>query len=223
MKLMDIIKLWLQKNLLLFEDSEKFRTVTVVRVVSLIVLSITGVAIYQLCKGILNFDIGFVVGIFAIFISWLFFWSSHRIQTHQAENLFDFLRTFRQESKESFEKIHENRAEVTADKTDQMTAPTAPSAVEIPTELSREAKRILATLWKYQQKTFQDDLSRRWGFRILPNTKAYGTFIIGFAELIELGLVAWTPKDGHCMLTDKGIDFVKAHPNLQKSDDIYPF
>jgi len=107
MKVLDIIKEWLQENLLLFKDSEKFRSVTIVRVISLLVISITSVVIYQLFKGILSFDMGFVVAIFAIFISWLFFWSSQRSQTRQEKNLLDFMRDLRGESMRSFEKLHE--------------------------------------------------------------------------------------------------------------------
>lgn len=107
MKLGEIIKLWFQENLLLFKDWEKFRLVTVVRVISFVVISVTCVVIYQLLKGILAFDMGFVVGIFAIFISWLFFWSSQRNQARQETNLLSFLREFKQESMKSFGKMHE--------------------------------------------------------------------------------------------------------------------
>lgn len=107
MKVRDIIKEWFQENLLLFKDSEKFRSVTIIRVISLLVISITGVVIYQLCRGILSFDMGFVVGMFAIFISWLFFWSSQHSQTRQEENLLAFLRDLKAESLRSLERIHE--------------------------------------------------------------------------------------------------------------------
>jgi ABC-type multidrug transport system fused ATPase/permease subunit len=107
MKLGEIIKLWFQENLLLFKDWEKFRLVTAVRVVSFVVISITCVVIYQLLMGILTFDMGFVVGIFAIFISWLFFWFSQRSQARQETNLLSFLRELKQESMKSFDKIHE--------------------------------------------------------------------------------------------------------------------
>jgi hypothetical protein len=107
MKFRDIIKEWLEENLLLFKDSEKFRSVTIVRVISLLAISITSVVIYQLCTGILSFDMGFVVGIFAIFVSWLFFWSSQRSQTRQEENLLAFMRDLKAESMRSLERIHE--------------------------------------------------------------------------------------------------------------------
>ena len=57
----------------------------------------------------------------------------------------------------------------------------------------------------------------------MPNSHAYGTFMMGFAELLAPGLVDWTPKDGQALLTDKGIEYIKAHPEIQKSNDRYIF
>lgn len=98
-----------------------------------------------------------------------------------------------------------------------------PKDTEIPTELSKEAKKILATLWERQTYHFKDDSSRRWSFRILPHVDEYGIFMQGFAELLKLGLVDWTRKDGQALLTDKGIGYVKNYPEIQESDDIYRF
>ena len=103
--------------------------------------------------------------------------------------------------------------------------PTPELAVETkePNELSKDAKRILVTLWKHQTKNFKDDFTRRWSFRVLPPSEAYGSFMIGFAELLRSGIVSWTHKDGQAVLTDKGIEYVKKYPELQESDDIYRF
>ena len=90
-------------------------------------------------------------------------------------------------------------------------------------ELSTEAKKILATLWQRQKHYFGDDFSKRWSFRILPNTEVYGTFMLGFAELLKSGLVGWTPKDGQALLIDKGIEYLKSHPEIQQSGDVYKF
>lgn len=90
-------------------------------------------------------------------------------------------------------------------------------------ELSKEAKKILATLWKGQKRHFEDDFTRRWSFRVIPIAYEYGGFILGFAELLRLGLIGWTRKNGQAVLTDKGIEYVKKNPKLQKSDDIYRF
>lgn len=132
MKLGEIIKFWIQENLLLFKDAGKFRSVTIIRVTSLVVISITCVVIYQLCRGILTFDIGFVIGIFAIFISWLFFWSSQRSQTRQEENLLAFLRELKEESMSSFEKIHEKLEKQPAFKSEQPPAPSDQDNISVP-------------------------------------------------------------------------------------------
>ena len=119
MRLWDILKLWLQKNLLLFEDLQKFRTVSAFRVIAFVVVSITFVVIYQLLKGILTFDMGFVVGIFAIFISWLFFWSSQHSQARQEANLLSFLKEMKQESVKAFEKVQDRFDKTPAFKQEQ--------------------------------------------------------------------------------------------------------
>lgn len=94
---------------------------------------------------------------------------------------------------------------------------------EKPAELSKEAKKILATLWKGQKRHFEDDLTRRWSFRVLPVAYEYGGFVLGFAELLRLGLIGWTRKDGQALMTNKGIDYVEEHTEIQESDDIYRF
>lgn len=119
MKLGEIIKLWLQENLLLFKEWEKFRLVAIVRVVSFVVISITCVVIYQLLKGILTFNMGFVVGIFAIFISWLFFWFSQNSQARQEANLLTFLKEMKQESAKAFEKVQDRFDKTPAFKQEQ--------------------------------------------------------------------------------------------------------
>ena len=138
MKLNEIIKLWFQENLLLFKDWEKFRLVTMMRVVSFVVISITCVVIYQLLKGILTFDMGFVVGIFAIFISWLFFWSSQRSQAHQEVNLLNFLKDMKQESAKGFEKVQDDVSKLSAFNQEQIPTPSAPDSFSLPTDYERK-------------------------------------------------------------------------------------
>jgi hypothetical protein len=92
---------------------------------------------------------------------------------------------------------------------------------KIPDDLSREAKKILATLWQGQVRNFNEDFSKRWSFRLLPNAQRYGAFMVGFAQLLDAGLVAWTEKDGQAFLTNEGIDYIKKHPDVQGSDDRY--
>ncbi len=104
----------------------------------------------------------------------------------------------------------------------ELDIPTPVTLVSLP-EPSADAKRILATIWQHQKKNFGDDFSKLWSFRVLPNSEVYGTFMVGFAELLKLGLVGWTRKDGQALLTEKGIEYLKKHPELQKSSDVYQF
>jgi len=108
-------------------------------------------------------------------------------------------------------------------KTRKLPSPQLPEDTKIPTQLSKEAKKILATLWEHQTYHFKDDFSRRWSFRILPNAEGYGIFMLGFAELLKPGLVGWTRKDGQAILSDKGIEYLEKHPEIQESDDVYRF
>jgi hypothetical protein len=102
-------------------------------------------------------------------------------------------------------------------------SPRLSEGTEMPTELTKEAKKILATLWERQTYHFKDDFSRRWSFRILPSAEGYGNFMLGFAELLKSGLVDWTRKDGQAILSDKGIEYLKEHSEIRESDDIYRF
>ena len=90
-------------------------------------------------------------------------------------------------------------------------------------KLSTEAKKILATLWQRQKHHFKDDFTRRWSFRILPNAEGYGIFMLGFAELLKLGLVGWTRKNGQALLTENGINYLKKHSDIQQTVDVYKF
>lgn len=70
-------------------------------------------------------------------------------------------------------------------------------------DLDFESKKILRTLWRYQQKHFKDDFSMRWTFTVLPNSASYPNYLKGLAPLVERGLVA-VPQ-GQCALTNEGV------------------
>ena len=132
----------------------------------------------------------------------------------------NFIKDFKAESKTSLEKIHAKMAEGT---TNEPPSPQLSEDTEEPTDLSKETTKILATLWQRQKHHFKDDVAGRWSFRILPNAEEYGIFMLGFAELLKSNLVGWTRKDGQALLTDKGIEYIKKHPKIQDSDDVYRF
>ena len=119
--------------------------------------------------------------------------------------------------------VHAKMAEGAVNQRDEPPSPQLPVDTQIPTELSNEAKKILATLWQRQKHHFKDDLTGRWSFRILPSAEGYGIFMLGFAELLKSGFVSWTRRDGHAFLTNKGMIHLKEHPEIQESDDVYSF
>lgn len=89
--------------------------------------------------------------------------------------------------------------------------------------LSADAKKILATLWKYQKQTFEDNKIKRWTFRLFPNATMYPNYLAGLSELLKLGLVSIATENEQCMLTNEGIDFVKKSDEIQSHQDIYKF
>ena len=89
--------------------------------------------------------------------------------------------------------------------------------------LSDDAKKILATLWKYQKQHFKDEYSRRWTFRVFPNAYQYSSYLSGISELIKSGLVVVSPENEQCMLTNEGISFIVRNTDIQNTEDIYKF
>ena len=55
---------------------------------------------------------------------------------------------------------------------------------------SPEAKKLLATLWKYQLSHAGRDMNNRWQMGLPPTSSgtSYSTFYRGLAELLEVGL-----------------------------------
>lgn len=70
------------------------------------------------------------------------------------------------------------------------------------------AKRILATLKRYQKEHCADDRTKRWTFSILPGASNYPDFVKGLGELLENGLVVVSPANNHVMLSDNGLTYV---------------
>jgi hypothetical protein len=104
--------------------------------------------------------------------------------------------------------------------------PLTPQAAPLrlqPGDLSPAAGKILRTLWKYQQETFKDDKSKRWLFGINPIAPDYAFYLSGISELIPRGLVAVSPENHLCMLTEVGIAYVQQKPDLQAGDEYYHF
>jgi hypothetical protein len=86
--------------------------------------------------------------------------------------------------------------------------------VEVSTygELSREAKKVLRTLWIYQRQHFGAEDTRRWGFCVRPPAPDYSQFRIGATQLLQMGLTVESDK-GMVFLNDKGMEFCKNNKN----------
>ena len=65
MKLRDIFLEFLREELLLFRDTERYRSIIATRLVALSILTILGVGIWQVAVGKVQFDMGFVLSIFS--------------------------------------------------------------------------------------------------------------------------------------------------------------
>jgi hypothetical protein len=89
--------------------------------------------------------------------------------------------------------------------------------------LSDSAKKILATLWRYQRQVFGDDKQKRWTFAVNPSSSDYRDYLKGLSELVNLGLVTVSPKTFQCMLTNEGMLFVSQKPEMQQYESIYVF
>jgi len=89
--------------------------------------------------------------------------------------------------------------------------------------LTESAKKILATLWRYQRQVFGDDKQKRWTFAVNPSSTDYRDYLKGLSELVNLGLVAVSPTTFQCMFTHEGMLFVSQKPDIQQYEPIYVF
>ena len=54
---------------------------------------------------------------------------------------------------------------------------------------SKDASRVLATLWTFQMSQWGFDKSKQWGMPLPPDKTQFPTFYQGVADLIEVALV----------------------------------
>jgi len=90
-------------------------------------------------------------------------------------------------------------------------------------QLSQNALKIMATLWRYQKQHFKDDYSQRWTFLIFPNSPIYSQYLSGVSELLNQGLISVVPENHQIMLTNEGIKYIQEHEDIQNHVDYYPF
>ena len=94
-----------------------------------------------------------------------------------------------------------------------------------PVILLKDARKVLATLWDGQNRRYPEKgiSEGQWSFRILPHSPEYGNFMVGFAQLLGMGLAGWEGKNGQAVLTQKGWEYAKDHPEIRDSQDVYRF
>lgn len=89
--------------------------------------------------------------------------------------------------------------------------------------LSSDAKKVLATLWRYQSQIFGSDKSKRWTFAVSPAAVEYPQFLAGLNEAVNRGWVAVSPENHQCMLTNEGLEYVENDMAIQTQEDFYRF
>jgi hypothetical protein len=101
-------------------------------------------------------------------------------------------------------------------------APVANGAI-LQFELTREAKKVLSTLWNYQ-KQFEAGFERGkvWTFLVYHQSPQYGEFVAGCGRLLEKGLIAWRLDTGQFHLTPTGIHFCRER-EADLGEDRYTF
>ena len=70
--------------------------------------------------------------------------------------------------------------------------------------------KILATLWKYQQRFVGPHGEGRWTFIVHPGALDFLPYSLGVAELARLGLVGLA-GNGQVALTDSGLSYCQQH------------
>jgi len=83
---------------------------------------------------------------------------------------------------------------------------TAPPFATLPSQ----TRKVLKTLWTFQQKQFPNDMSKRWGFGVALGSPEYMAYSLGVVDAIKLDLVAIEGR-GFCYLTDVGFAYCKQH------------
>ena len=64
---------------------------------------------------------------------------------------------------------------------------------------------------------------RRWTFAVGPLAPDYAAYLRGLAELVTAGLVAVSPENGQCLLTNEGLAYCNAHADELGGAEIYAF
>lgn len=219
MKISEILTEWLRENLLLFRDPDKYRAVIAVRSIAFVVLVSSLTAIYLVLTDKITMDIGFVVGIFAIFISWLFFWSSERTSREQMHQLQDFLRDFRIQSERRFDTI-DQRFDSIFTSHNLPTPPPPGTSPEEPAEdtfakalsevMKEGPKQFLIALHHFSHPLHIDSIPITYTYE-LGDTVSKNSSVLPYLarELAEIKLITFDTETGDISLSDRGRAFAQ--------------
>ena len=97
-------------------------------------------------------------------------------------------------------------------------APNQPPAF---TSLLPQTRKVLKTLWKFQQQQFPNDNSKRWGFTVGIRAPDYMAYSLGLLEAIRFGFVAVDAR-GFSFLTDVGLAYCQQQdPAIAAETEFY--
>jgi hypothetical protein len=103
------------------------------------------------------------------------------------------------------------------------THPEVPPATPEPTprQFRWEARKVLATLWKYQQIHFPNPQAGQWTFLIATGSPEYVVFARGLVALGKFD-IAGVADNGQAVLTRNGIEYCLRHaPEVKEWPDTY--
>ena len=92
-----------------------------------------------------------------------------------------------------------------------------------PISLSPQAKKVLATLWRYQHQVFGDDNTKRWTFAVGPLAHDFPQYLAGLSEAVNQGWAVVSPENYQCMLTNEGLNYTNSSDEIRNFDDVYTF
>lgn len=213
----DIVLEWLHENLLLFKRPDEYRSVIAVRSIALVVLLAVATAIVLVFQGKIQFNISFVLSIFAIFISWLFFWSAERNSNNQMRQLQDFLSDFRSESQRRFETLHERfdsifRTGMPPPIPDESGGPSAEDgfAAALSEVMMAGPKQMIIALSQLHSPLPNDEMRIEYTYELGDNIYKTTTVLHYLVrELTEIKMVSFDASTGAISLSDRGQQFAK--------------
>lgn len=99
----------------------------------------------------------------------------------------------------------------------------APRVQADETPPSDPAKKVLATLGRYQAQMFPSEPAKRWTFGVHPRSPDFANYLTGLAETVNAGWVAVSPENHQCMLTNEGLAFLHNHPEIRDHGEFWRF